>query len=73
MFGLLGYPERMNLAETFNTHGYDLFLRTATVRFMKRFLIGGKVNHKHQRKKAAENTLIGRADHRAGPCAGIDS
>ena len=41
MFGLLGYPERMNLAETFNTHGYDLFLRTATVRFMKRFLIGG--------------------------------
>jgi hypothetical protein len=41
MFGLLGYPERMNLAETYNTHGFDLLLRQATVRFMRRFLVGG--------------------------------
>ena len=41
MFGLLTYPERMNLAETFNTHGYDLTLRVATARFMHRFLVGG--------------------------------
>ena len=41
MFGLLGYPERMNLAETYNQHGFDLLLREATVRFMRRFLVGG--------------------------------
>ena len=41
MFGLLGYPERMNLAETYNKHGFDLLLREATVRFMRRFLVGG--------------------------------
>ncbi len=41
MFGLLGYPERMNLAETYNTHGFDQLLREATVRFMRRFLVGG--------------------------------
>ena len=41
MFGLLGVPERMTLAETFNTHGYDLRLREATARFMHRFLVGG--------------------------------
>ncbi len=41
MFGLLGYSERMELAETYNKHGYDITLRQATVRFMHRFLIGG--------------------------------
>lgn len=40
MFELLGYGERMNLSETFNTHGYDKRLREATVRFMQRFLLG---------------------------------
>ncbi len=36
----LGFPERMDLAETDTTHGFTRGLRIATVRWMRRWLLG---------------------------------
>ena len=40
LFGRLGYPERMDLAETDEEHGFSIQLREASTRFMLRWLLG---------------------------------
>lgn len=40
VFGRLGYPERMDLAETDAEHGFSIQLREASTRFMLRWLLG---------------------------------
>lgn len=40
LFGRLGYPERMDLAETDEKHGFSIQLREASVRWMLRWLAG---------------------------------
>jgi hypothetical protein len=40
VYGRLGYPERMDLAETDTEHGFTVQLREASVRFMLRWLLG---------------------------------
>ncbi len=40
LYGRLGYPERMDLAETDTPHGYSVQLREAAVRWMLRWLAG---------------------------------
>lgn len=40
LYGRLGYPERMDLAETDAPHGFSIQLREASVRFMLRWLAG---------------------------------
>lgn len=40
LYGRLGYPERMELAETDEKHGFSIQLREASVRWMLRWLAG---------------------------------
>jgi len=40
LYGRLGFPERVGLAETDDRHGYNSELRVAMVRFMRRWLLG---------------------------------
>ena len=40
LYGLLGYPERMDLVEWGTEHGYNKVLREGAVRWMKRWLLG---------------------------------
>lgn len=40
LYGRLGYPERMDLAETDEKHGFSVQLREAAVRWMLRWLAG---------------------------------
>jgi len=40
IYSALGYPERIDLAETGGRHGFDRLLRTATARWMCRWLLG---------------------------------
>lgn len=40
LYGRLGYPERMELAETDEKHGFSVQLREASVRWMLRWLAG---------------------------------
>ncbi|MGQ9769856.1 MAG: alpha/beta hydrolase family protein [Thermogutta sp.] len=40
VFGRLGYPERIDLAETDAEHGFSIQLREASTRFMLRWLLG---------------------------------
>ncbi len=39
-YGRLGYPERVDLAEAEEKHGFSPLLRTAAVRWMRRWLLG---------------------------------
>ncbi len=40
IYGRLGFPERMDLAETDDTHGFTRNLRVAATRWMRRWLLG---------------------------------
>lgn len=40
LYAKLGFPERVNLAETDDRHGYNQELRVAMVRWMRRWLLG---------------------------------
>ncbi len=40
LYSRLGHPERVDLAETDDKHGYNSELRVAMVRFMRRWLLG---------------------------------